>query len=74
MAGDWSVTTGDGSITATLPRDFSAEIDVTSGDGSVSVNGVSGNSGDGADGGCPGTGRPRGSAGWTRHVVLRRSA
>jgi DUF4097 and DUF4098 domain-containing protein YvlB len=38
MASDWSLETGDGSITATLPAQFSAEVDVATGDGSIRVN------------------------------------
>jgi DUF4097 and DUF4098 domain-containing protein YvlB len=35
MAEDWDLTTGDGSITLTLPSDFNAELDAESGDGTV---------------------------------------
>lgn len=35
MAEDWDLTTGDGSITLTLPPGFNAELDAESGDGSV---------------------------------------
>jgi hypothetical protein len=35
MKNDWSVTTGDGSVSLTLPRQFDAEIDAQSGDGRV---------------------------------------
>jgi DUF4097 and DUF4098 domain-containing protein YvlB len=35
MAEDWELTTGDGSITLTLPAGFNAELDAESGDGSV---------------------------------------
>jgi len=35
MKSDWEVTTGDGSITLRLPRDFSADIDAESRDGRV---------------------------------------
>jgi hypothetical protein len=44
MKSDWSVTTGDGSITVRLPQRFDAEIEAQSGDGAVIVNGASGNS------------------------------
>jgi len=37
---DWIVTTGDGSIRAELPRGFNAEVDAESGDGRVSVEGL----------------------------------
>ncbi|MDE3155075.1 MAG: DUF4097 family beta strand repeat protein [Acidobacteriota bacterium] len=40
MVSDWSVATGDGSITLALPADFSAEVDAHTGDGSVSLNGL----------------------------------
>jgi hypothetical protein len=43
MAGDWSLDTGDGSITVDLPSQFSAEIDASSGDGTIRVNGNSAN-------------------------------
>ena len=42
MKADWSVTTGDGSITVTLPQRFDAEVEAHSGDGGVNVNGVAG--------------------------------
>jgi hypothetical protein len=35
MAGDWSLSTGDGSVALTLPADFSAELDAHTGDGSI---------------------------------------
>jgi DUF4097 and DUF4098 domain-containing protein YvlB len=35
MTGDWSLTTGDGSVSLYLPSDFSAELDARSGDGSI---------------------------------------
>ena len=35
MAGDWSLTTGDGGVAVTLPSDFSAELDAHTGDGSI---------------------------------------
>lgn len=35
MTEDWEITTGDGSITLTLPSGFNAELDAESGDGSV---------------------------------------
>lgn len=35
MKDDWSFTTGDGSISIYLPNDFSAEVDASTGDGSV---------------------------------------
>ncbi len=35
MSEDWELTTGDGSITLTLPPSFDAELDAESGDGSV---------------------------------------
>jgi DUF4097 and DUF4098 domain-containing protein YvlB len=35
MTGDWEVTSGDGSITMTLPSGFNAELDAETGDGSV---------------------------------------
>jgi len=40
MKKDWDVTTGDGSITFRVPKDFSAEIDANSRDGSVSGEGA----------------------------------
>jgi hypothetical protein len=35
MKDDWSFTTGDGSVSLYLPSDFSAELDASTGDGSV---------------------------------------
>lgn len=35
MKDDWSFTTGDGSVSLYLPGDFSAELDASTGDGSV---------------------------------------
>lgn len=35
MGGDWSVTTGDGSISVFLPSDFAAELDAHTGDGTI---------------------------------------
>lgn len=37
MSGDWSVTTGDGSVSIDLPDNFNAELDAHSGDGGVSL-------------------------------------
>ena len=36
MTDDWSFSTGDGSVSLYLPSDFSAELDASTGDGSVS--------------------------------------
>lgn len=38
MAGDWELRTGDGSVTLTLPSEFSAELDAESGDGAIRVS------------------------------------
>lgn len=46
MVSDWSLETGDGSITATLPSQFSAEVDVATGDGSIRVNSATANRND----------------------------
>jgi DUF4097 and DUF4098 domain-containing protein YvlB len=47
MKDDWSFTTGDGSVSLYLPGDFSAELDASTGDGSVhSELNVSGSSQD----------------------------
>jgi hypothetical protein len=35
MKDDWSMSTGDGSVTVSLPSDFAAEIDAHTGDGSI---------------------------------------
>ena len=35
MTGDWDITTGDGSVSLTLPASFNAEIDAETSDGSV---------------------------------------
>jgi DUF4097 and DUF4098 domain-containing protein YvlB len=43
---DWSVTTGDGSIRAELPKGFGAEVDAQSGDGRVYVEGLTKDPGD----------------------------
>jgi DUF4097 and DUF4098 domain-containing protein YvlB len=40
LKADWSVNTGDGSITVRLPESLDAEIDAHTGDGSVNANGV----------------------------------
>ena len=37
---DWSVNTGDGSITLRLPRDLDAELDAHTGDGGVHADGL----------------------------------
>jgi hypothetical protein len=37
---DWSVNTGDGSITVRLPRNLDAELDAHTGDGGVHANGL----------------------------------
>jgi len=39
-AGDWDITTGDGSVTIELPDGFGADVDAHTGDGSVHVNGL----------------------------------
>jgi hypothetical protein len=38
MSGPWSVETGDGHVTLRLARDFAANLEVGSGDGSISVD------------------------------------
>jgi DUF4097 and DUF4098 domain-containing protein YvlB len=35
MAGDWDISTGDGSVALYLPRDFAAEFDARTGDGRI---------------------------------------
>lgn len=35
MTGPWSITTGDGSVTLYLPREFGAELDAYTGDGGI---------------------------------------
>jgi hypothetical protein len=40
LATDWSVNTGDGSITLRLPRELDAEIDAHTGDGGVHAEGL----------------------------------
>ena len=39
MNDDWHLTTSDGSITVRLPRDFNAELDAQSGDGTIALDG-----------------------------------
>jgi hypothetical protein len=39
-AEDWTVTTGDGGMTVELPARFSAEVDASTGDGNISVEGL----------------------------------
>jgi DUF4097 and DUF4098 domain-containing protein YvlB len=39
-SGDWDISSGDGSVTLSLPDDFSAELDVHSGDGSIHLRDV----------------------------------
>ncbi|HEU4690812.1 MAG TPA: DUF4097 family beta strand repeat-containing protein [Vicinamibacterales bacterium] len=41
MKGDWRVTTGDGRILMRVPTGFNAEVDASTGDGTVRVEGVS---------------------------------
>ena len=41
MKTDWSLTTGDGSITLLLPASFDADVDAQSGDGAVRAEGIS---------------------------------
>jgi DUF4097 and DUF4098 domain-containing protein YvlB len=41
MKGDWRITTGDGRIVMRVPTGFSAEVDASTGDGYVHVDGVS---------------------------------
>jgi DUF4097 and DUF4098 domain-containing protein YvlB len=41
MDTDWTMSTGDGSMRAELPKGFGAEVDAESGDGRVHVEGVS---------------------------------
>jgi DUF4097 and DUF4098 domain-containing protein YvlB len=40
LKADWSVNTGDGSITVRLPRNLDAELDAHTGDGGVHANGL----------------------------------
>ena len=35
MNDDWTITTGDGSVSLYLPSDFGAELDAHTGDGSI---------------------------------------
>jgi hypothetical protein len=42
LKGDWSIGTGDGSITLRLPNALDAEIDAHTGDGGVNATGISG--------------------------------
>ena len=37
MGTSWSLRTGDGSVDLTLPADFQADIDATTGDGHISL-------------------------------------
>jgi DUF4097 and DUF4098 domain-containing protein YvlB len=39
-AGEWNITTGDGSVTLALPEDFSAEVDAHTGDGGIHLRDV----------------------------------
>ncbi len=41
MKGDWRITTGDGRIVMRVPPDFNAEVDASTGDGTVHVDGIS---------------------------------
>jgi DUF4097 and DUF4098 domain-containing protein YvlB len=41
MTGDWNFVTGDGSVRLGLPADFAAEVDAHTGDGAVSIEGLS---------------------------------
>jgi hypothetical protein len=43
LKADWSVNTGDGSITVRLPRDLDADLDAHTGDGGVHADGIPGN-------------------------------
>ena len=43
LKNDWSVSTGDGSITLRLPRTLDAELDAHTGDGGVHADGIPGN-------------------------------
>jgi DUF4097 and DUF4098 domain-containing protein YvlB len=38
MAGQWTLRTGDGSLTLRLPQEFDAEVDVRTGDGHIDFN------------------------------------
>jgi len=49
MKSDWRITTGDGSITLRVPDGFSAQVDATTGDGAIRIDGVSSSSLDGGD-------------------------
>jgi DUF4097 and DUF4098 domain-containing protein YvlB len=40
MAADWTLRTGDGSVDISLPADFQANIDATTGDGHISMGGI----------------------------------
>ena len=40
-SGDWDITTGDGSVTLSLPDGFNAEIDAHTGDGRVHLRDLS---------------------------------
>jgi len=43
LKNDWSVSTGDGSITLRLPRTLDADLDAHTGDGGVHADGIPGN-------------------------------
>src|ERR1019366_10767381 len=38
IASSWRVESGDGGVTVRLPRDFAADLDLHTGDGSISVD------------------------------------
>ena len=38
---DWDITSGDGRVTLQIPDDFNADLDASTGDGSVHLDGVS---------------------------------
>lgn len=40
MKGDWRVTTGDGRIALRVPAEFNAEVDASTGDGVVRIDGI----------------------------------
>lgn len=37
---EWTLTTGDGSVTVRLPSDFNADVDARTGDGSITTRGI----------------------------------
>ena len=73
MDADWAITTGDGSIQVRVPEGFGAQIDAESGDGSVKIDSLGGQSDEHASSGKRDHSSARGTIGGGGKLLKLRS-